>query len=255
MVADKRMLVWQEVLSGVVLFLLGFSLFALILPPTAHALPSGASVTYISNTTVGIGSPGARTDPRSTITTVVLNASQQDAFWKAYVGNVTGVLTLDDANGYTIYDWSLTGVTLTGEIYASRSNGLSFTNGIQCANSTVIAAEEAFNNMTSSQVDSINSTFSYRNHTSFLVGPTTISANTCPSTATYVNDAPQVVNENAKFQETLLQDDAGNLIYVTLIEDNSVGFDGSTYDFQMLVGESDRKQTPTTYYFYTEIGS
>jgi len=238
------------------LFLLVIALpFSLLLfLPGASALPSGASVTYVSNSTASTGTPGNRTDPRSTITTLTLNGVQQDSYWKAYVGNVTGVLTLDDASGNTIYDWSLTGVTLTGEVYASRSNSLSFT-GVQCAQQSTITTEETFDNMTSTAVDNINNTFSYQNHSSFLVGSTTISANTCPSTATYINDSPQTVNESAKFQEVLLEDGTTTLIYTTLIEDNTVGFDGNTYDFQMIVGESDRKSAPTTYYFYTEIGS
>ncbi len=242
--------------KALALFLLVLALpFSLLLfLQGVSAAPTGATVTYVSNTTASTGTAGNRTDPRSTITTITLNGVQQDSYWKAYVGNVTGVLTLDDASGNTIYDWSLSGVTLTGEVYASRSNSLSFTS-VQCAQQSTISAEEAFNNMTSTGADNINNTFSYRNHTSFLVGSTTISANSCPSTATYINDTAQTVNESAKFQEILLEDDTTTLIYTTLIEDNTAGFDGNTYDFQMIVGESDRKTSPTTYYFYTEIGS
>jgi len=232
--------------------LLMVSLVALALPASAD--PAGASLTYVSNTTAGAGTPGNRTDPRGTITTITLDGLQQDSFWKGYVGNVTGKLTLDDATGNTIYDWDLTGVTITGEVYATRNSSVSFT-GIQCAQDTTVVAEQDFNNMTGTDADSINQTFSGSTHTSFYVGATPVANSTCRAIATYVNDTPQAANESNPFQEILLEDADANLLYVTLIEDAVAGFDTQPYDFQMIVAESDVKSQPTTYYFFTEIGS
>lgn len=232
-------------------FLLGSLLFLL---PETVALPTGATVTNISTSSVGTGTPENRTDARGTITTLLLDAVQQDQFWKAYVGNVTGVLTLDDAAGNTIYDWSFVGVTITGEVYATRNGSTTFT-GIQCAQEATIATEEAFNNMTAGDLDSINSTFNYTEHTPFRVGDTLLNGN-CPCTYTYVNDTKQnVTNASSKFQEILIEDAVANLIYVTLIEDNEPGYDVTrSFDFQMIVAESDT-ESPHTYYFFTEISS
>jgi hypothetical protein len=89
-------------------------------------------------------------------------------------------------------------------------------------------------------------------HKSFYVSTTHIANSTCRSIATYVNDAKQAVSESAVFQEVLLTDNA-NIVYATLLEDNSIGFDNGRYDFQMIVPEDDTITTPTTYYFYAEI--
>jgi len=228
------------------LFILG------IVAIPALADPTGASVTYISNSTAGAGSPGNRTDPRGTITTITLDGLQQDGFWKGYVGNVTGKLTLDDASGNTIYDWNLTGVNITGQVYATRNSSVAFT-GIQCATNATIGTEETFDNMTGSSVDSINQTFSGNTHRSFYVGTTPIANSTCRAIATYVNDTAQTANESNPFQEILLEDADSNLIYTTIINQGMAGFDSALYDFQMIVGESDVKAQPTTYYFFTEI--
>lgn len=235
------------------LVLLVFAILLLpLIPETVEANPSGALVTYVSNSTAGIGNAGNRNDARGTITTIILNATQQDNYWKAYVGNVTGALTLDDASGYTIYNWDMAGVTITGQVYVTRSPSTTFTN-VACANTTVISTEETFNNMTDSSADSINRTFNYTSHSSFYVGSIPIASSSCRSTATFINDTPQTVNESAKFQEILLQDGSSNLLYTTPIENNEAGFDNNNYDFQIIVGESKYKPTPTTYYFYVEI--
>lgn len=216
------------------------------------AAPTGASIQ--SATTAGVPNPqgGNRTDARGTITTVVLSALQQDQNWKAYVGNITGKLSLDDAVGNTIYDWPLSLAKL-GEVYLTRSTAPVFT-AVSCANDANITAEETFNNMSTIQSDNINATFNSSSHGSFFVGTTSIGAGTCKATALYVNDTTQVMNGGQLWQEVLLQDSSSNLIFTTLINSSSQGFDNRPYDFQILVPESAVKVNATTYYFYTELG-
>ncbi len=226
----------------------------ILLPTGVTALPSGATITNYSTVTRGIGTPGNRTDVGGTITTMELSGIQQDTYWKAYVGNVSGVLTLDDATGHTIYNWQLTGLSLTGKVFATRNGSITFS-GMECAQPATIVAEENFNNMSAIAADSINRTFNETTHESFYVGATPIANSTCPSTTTYINSAQQNVSENASFQEVLLQDADANVVYTTILTNGTAGFDGNQYDFQMIVGESAVKSTPTTYYFYTEIGS
>jgi len=233
------------------LMLLGL---VVLLSPKAYSLPSGAEITHNSTAGTPFSTPGNRTDPRGTITTLVLDATQQVQTWKGYVGNVTGALSLKDSSDYTLYDWDLTGVTITGQVYSTRNSSVDFSS-VSCVSTPTVNSEDTFNNLSSTQTDNINNTFNYQNHTSFYVGTHQITANSCKSTATYINSTAQTVNETADFQEVLLEDSGNNLIYTTLIEDNVNGYNLNPYDFQMIVAESPLKSTPTTYYFFTEISS
>ena len=238
----------------VALVLAVFALTAYIV----YADPTGASI--LTNESAGqpTSSPDSRADSRGTITTLRLDTVQQDQFWKAYVGNVTGSLSLDNADGFTIYDWSLSG-SVAGEVYVSRAGSPDFTN-LSCINNTILDQEHTFYDMTASAVDSINNTYNYTNHQAIVIGGFgTISADSCRSTATYVNDTAQSIDGNQTFQAVILQDDTNsNAIFVTIIDDNTYGYDNNisfnkTYDFQIIVPESDTNTTPTTYYFWTEL--
>jgi hypothetical protein len=215
--------------------------------PTGSTISNAVTV-YGPNTT-----PASRTDNRSTITTMVLNATIQTSRWKAYVGNVTGVLTLDNPSNMTIYAWDVT--TLTGQVYASRYSNITWSSpNIICANSSIISAEATFNNMTGSMPDRINQTFNWSIHKQFQIGTNTIGQNNCSSTVTYMNDTRQVPTTSSPFQEVLLQDNISNvLIYMTSIDYQTQGYDNASYDFQMIVAESDVKASPTPYYFYVEL--
>jgi hypothetical protein len=241
---------WKK---GLVFFLL-LACVSLSFFPSILADPSGASISGAVTANGPIVSNGTRSDPRATITTLALNSLQQDQHWKAYVGNVTGRLTLDNPNNYTIYDWDLS--SITGQVYASRYNNLTWTT-VTCASQGLIVNESTFHNMTSSSSDRINTTFNWTIHKQFNVGANTIAQNTCNSTVTYVNDTRPVPTISSKFQEILVEDANGYLVYLTGIDDNSLGYDNSStsnlVDFQMIVAESDVKGSPTPYYFYVEL--
>lgn len=183
-------------------------------------------------------------------TTIILSSETQNLKWKAYAGNVTGVLTLDDSGDYSIYRWSLT--TFTGEVYASRNVSVLWSS-IRCANSTHITREETKMNHTTTHPDSINKTFSQTLHRQFYVGSTNIAQSTCRSTFTWVNDTAQTPSITAPYQEVVLYDTRG-LVYTTFIDDNMQGFNYKDYDFQMIVPERGvGGYTNTRYYFYMEL--
>ncbi|MBN2052997.1 hypothetical protein JW756_05830 [Candidatus Woesearchaeota archaeon] len=214
-----------------------------------NAIPQGATITYNYTEDATIRSPASHTAAGGSFTTLTLNVSSQTSKWKAYVGNVTGKITLDNANNMTIYDWVLT--TMQGEVYAAR-NTITFSS-LTCANRTNITTEDAALNINSSSEDSINKTFTQQKHQSFVIGGAgTISNSTCYSVATYINDTQQTPAENATFQEMLLSDGA-SLVFVTLLNDNKAGFDLGTYDFQLILPD-DPTDTSTAYYFYAELG-
>lgn len=221
-----------------------------LLSSAVSADPAGAVISGNTTETAPVAAPGMRNDSRSTITTMLLNSLQQDQHWKAYVGNVTGSLSLDDASNATIYDWDLT--TISGQVYATRYNNITWTS-VSCASAADIISESSFNNMTASKPDRINATFNWTVHKTFQVGTTTLTNSTCKSTVTYVNDSRRTPNESSTFQEILIKDTNSYFIYMADISDNAQGFDNQNYDFQMIVAESDVKTTPTPYYFYVEL--
>lgn len=233
---------------GILAMLILSSLF----PSFVNSLPAGPVIEFISNSTVAPFSANRSVDEKGTITIITLTSTQQDYKWKAYVGNVSGTLSLDDGTAYTIYDWSL-GIP-SGEVYVTRSSSVSWSN-INCANDSVIDGEDLSIGISPSATDSINNTFASSIHKSFFVGTTSITNSTCRSIATYVNDTAQVVDETSKFQEVLLADEiSGSMIYATIIENDDFGFDNTNYDFQLIVAENESSTVPTTYFFYVELG-
>ena len=214
------------------------------------ATPTGATITYNSTDNGPTSNAGNLTTNRSTITTVVLNAVQQDQHWKAYVGNVTGSFTLQDSGLNTIYNWPTLAGSVAGKVLASRNNSLNFAN-VTCANTSVIAAEQTTLNMSATDADCINKTFNSTAHTPTYVASQLLS--NCSMTSTYVNSASQGQNASASFQEFLIQDTNANLVYVSIINSSRTGYNGKTYDFQMLVADSNI-QAAHTYYFYVELG-
>lgn len=225
-------------------------LFIVLFAGYAFADPQGTTISNNTTETAPVGNIGSLTTAGGSFTTLVLNTTTQTPRWKAYVGNVTGTFTLDDADGNTLYDWSTN--TFTGEVFASRSNAVDW-GQVQCAQDSNILSEHTALNMTSIQVDNINRTFNDTIHAEFWVGSNFFAQSNCRAIATYVNDASQAPDVNADFQVVLL-DDTSNLVFTALVENDLTGFDSQPYDFQMLVPESDRQATPQTYYFYTELG-
>lgn len=235
----------QRIIGFGTALLLGVLLFSSF----SFATPAGASITSNSTDFGPTIGPSGIANNRSTITTVVLNSIQQNTRWKAYVGNVTGTFTLDDASNNTIYDWSTS--TISGEVYASRNSSLDF-GTVACATNGVVTSEMTAMNQTPAAVDSIQSTFNGTNHSSTTVAGTILTG--CNMTTLYVSDASQGYNNaSADFQEFLMEDANSNLAYVAIINDDTTGFDTTAYDFQMIVAE-EPTGAANSYYFYVELG-
>ena len=104
-----------------------------------------------------------------------VTATVQNTRWKAFIGWVNGMFTLDDSGGSSIYDWSIS--VITGEVYATRASGAVSWGDIGCANSTVIDAEDVALEHTGE--DNISSTFSGVNTGTYVVSGTSIGAGAC----------------------------------------------------------------------------
>ena len=77
-----------------------------------------------------------------------------------------------------------------------------------------------------------------------------IAANQCPTLNTYINN----VSQDTDFEEMALYDST-SIIYATILENDLAGYDGQTYDFQMLVPENGSQgfTGATPYYIYVEL--
>ncbi|MFH1916372.1 MAG: hypothetical protein ABIJ21_03850 [Nanoarchaeota archaeon] len=229
---------------------------SLITWASVSALPVGPTISVTDNSTIS-STPYSLANAGGYLYYGSISATQQNYAWKAYIGNVTGLFTLDDTEGRTIYDWSVNASELTGEIYATRNNSIDWT-WINCSNSSVRDNETTFFGMVDSAPDSINSTFNESTHKPMQVATSTINESTCRMTSTYVNDTKQTVSVNSVFQELLLMDAHFSLIYATFIEQDQFNYqtnstDNVTSDFQLILPENKTLATPTTYYFYVEI--
>jgi hypothetical protein len=216
------------------------------------AEPAGSVISSNITETSQASIPGNRSDEGGTITTLTLDALQQDSNWKAYVGNVSGSLTLDDSNGFTIYRWALGASEITGELYVSKSSAVAWSL-LNCSEQALIDTEDTTIGFTGISADSINKTFNQTTHPNIVVAGRTIPQNTCRSTSTYVNDTPQAI-ATADFPEVILASST-DVVFMSPLNQGSSSFATAMLaDFQIIVPD-DVTTAVTRYYFYVEIGS
>lgn len=193
--------------------------------------------------------PAQTADARGgNVTQININALTVTNSWQGYYGNVTGVVTLQDGSNNTFYNWSLT--TVQGEVYATRASSIAWAN-TQCANASQITDEQTYLGQTATDSDSVTNTFASNTHPAFSVSTKALVADNCSVTYGYVNNNSQ----SSDFVMVLLQSGA-NIIYGTLLNDSVTGFNGQTYDFELLVGENEKTGNlgVTPYYFWVELG-
>jgi len=179
-----------------------------------------------------------------------VEVAQQIITWKAYVGNITGTLALDDAGGNSIYRWELDVGDVTGNIFITRDSAVDWTD-INCSTTQNMEDEDANLGLDSSTSYSINGTFSSNTYSSITVNLE--AKNNCPATSTFINGDPQGVAPNdADFPLILLTSNT-NLIYATPIKKETESFRGSgdLVDFQAIV--PNQAGQSTAYYFYAEL--
>ncbi len=215
----------------------------------AGAEPEGMSITSNITESRQTASPDNRSDEGGTITTLGVDFTQQNDYWKAYVGNITGTLALQDASGYSIYQWELESTDLTGEVYVSREMEPSWTS-INCSNDTVLASEDTYMGFSSTSAYSINRTFNETEHPELIIGSVTIPSGNCRSTSTYVNDSAQA-QASADFPVVLLASGT-DVVYASPINQGGDAYhNGTIVDFQIMI--PDKNDATTTYYFFAEI--
>lgn len=224
--------------------------------PFALATPEGPGVTLLGNTTRNSSSgtkvnyTGNGTTAGGYIYNMAVNSTTQTTRWKGYVGNVSGRLVLGDSSGSLLYTWNLNS-SYSGEVYATRYSGSVSWANTNCSNTTHIANEDIQLNLTNK--DNVSITFASRSHSSFQIGTTSVDADACYAINLNVNSSTQ----STRFDEVLLYDKLNNAtVYATITESGGwSGYDGSHYDFQLIVPENGTGGYSGTlpYYFYVEL--
>jgi hypothetical protein len=233
-----------------ILILVIFGVLGLFLISAANNPVGPDSLNITSNTTKPAVINASITISGGYVAIMNVTTTTQDSRWKAFVGTVTGMFSLQDGSGSTIYDWRLS--SITGSIYTTRNASLVSWVNINCSNITTLNQENYLINHTNIN-DNLTATFNLSEaatHQSFYVGAKYIANNTCPTLNTYKSSVPQ----DTDFDEMALYD-GYNIIYATIINQNQVGYNGAHYDFQMIVPENGASgfQGATAYYLYVEI--
>lgn len=239
-----------------IIFVMIFAASALLI----RAEPNGPSDLSILNSETGVigdAPPQQISAQAGNITGLVMNVTTITKTWQGYFGNISGKISLDDANNWTLYDWEF--ASPQGRIYAARNESIVWVN-ISCMRFD--ADGSLYPNLTTEQVgylggslsdgDSIDKTFAVANHSDITIGTVVLPENTCNTTFLYVNDTSQ----NTQFREVLLTDNSSNnsVIYTAILEQDVVGFNNKSMDFQMIVGENGHGNNDATlYYFWVEL--
>jgi hypothetical protein len=235
-----------------------------------NALPSGAGVNFINSSRYvnNDASSSNHSAVAGNITEILIDGSSTSQSWHGYFGNVSGGLSLQDVSSNMFYNWS--SASPNGEVFASVNDSIIWTN-IQCFNFTAngsYADDSANKGATSlygmnvsilnslysigdNDPDSVNGTFNSFSHPQFFVNSLQFGINECPSVNILDNVGQGV------FEEVLLYSpDSRQVVFTSIIKQNTIGFDSKPHDFEMLVLEDGHGEDTdtTTYYFYLEIG-
>ena len=166
------------------------------------------------------------------------------------VGNVTGSLVLSDADNYTIYGWEM--ISYVGEVYATRKSAVVDWGNVNCSTLYNLTQDDNSLSLIISETDSVTNTFNKSTvHTPMTIGTRTLGG--CYAIRTYNQSGQQAESTDAKFQEIALSDGEYN-VYATHLEEDVLGFDNNSYDFQILVPES-TSGAASAYYFYMELST
>ncbi len=238
-----------NVLSAITLSIITVVAVITLFLSTVDAIPIGPIIDNYTTESSSITTDAKSiTTPRTTVTTMLLDLSTaQSQKWKAYVGNVSGSLILADADNYSVYQWNL--VAYTGEVYASRQNTITWAD-INCSTVQNLTQDDSDLSLSVTDTDSVTNTFNSSTvHTAMTVGTRTLGG--CYAIRTNNLTGQQSESADAQFQEIALSDGASN-VYAAHLEEDIMGFDNNSYDFQIIVPEA-TSGASSAYYFYLEL--
>jgi len=181
------------------------------------------------------------------VTEININTLTITKSWQGYYGNISGIVTLQDASSNTFYNWTM--ANTNGRVFATRVNSVSWTT-VACTSGAQRTTEEGYLGQAYTDSDSVTNTFNTTTHPAFNVSTVSLTANTCYATNGYVNN-----NSQSSSYAMVLLNAGANIIYTALTNKSTVGFDGRQHDFQLLVSENEKTGSVgvTSYYFWTEF--
>ncbi|MBR9692795.1 hypothetical protein GOV07_02570 [Candidatus Woesearchaeota archaeon] len=182
------------------------------------------------------------------VTQLSIDALSITQSWQGYYGNVSGTIGLWNSNNDTFYNWSM--ASAAGEVYASRASSITWAS-IACAQTANLGTEEGNLGQVAADADSVTNTFDNATfHPAFDVGAVTLGADDCYAANPFDDGGAQT----AQFFNVMLWQGT-NAVYTTLLNGSQTGFDGSPWDFELLVGEDGHGNSAVTpYYFFVELG-
>ncbi|RMD45943.1 hypothetical protein D6829_00725 [Candidatus Pacearchaeota archaeon] len=243
------------------------------------ALPFGAQTTVVNSERSPADTPSSDGALAGNVTELTITGYSVTQTWQGYFGNVSGTIQLTDANDNVFYNWSVS--SPQGEVYASTNDSIAWSY-VQCFNFTAdgtyaddtaqagatslhgknLTQLESEFNISSRDVDGVNETFSINgthesgggfNHSLFYTNSLEFSQGECLSTHIRGNNGAIT---DANFEEVLLYEPTTRaVIFTALLDEDVLGFDGKSHDFEMLVLEDGHgtDTATTTYYFYVEL--
>ncbi len=248
----------------------------LVLPGVLALQPSGAGLNQISNETMQPDVAGSQQAIAGNVTLMDVSGYTVTQAWQGYYGNVTGTIQLVDGSDNVLYNWS--DASPRGQVYSSTNSTVYWPN-VQCFNFTATGTPGASDtgetpgatnlhgmNLTQLQTefgiqardnDSVDRTFSLvgssGDHSTFYTANLAFNGSECQTTRVYDNTGTGAAG---KFEEVIQYEPvSSSVIWTSLLNENALGFDNKTHDFEMLVPENGHgtDTATTTYYFYVEL--
>ncbi len=246
--------------SIVAMLLLAIVAYAASAPTAPSNLERGASSTFNAG-----NYPAQQTDALAgNITAITLTAISQTRAWQGFYGNVSGTITLDDANNYTFYNWSA--AEPRGFIYATLVSGgtVSWLDVVCFNHANNATVFDDYYGIRRDDYDNVTNTFN-RTLADITVQQTVYIVNnsftTCPATTIWQTDNYQ----NDNFINYLMWDSTGgndSWVFGTIIENKDTSnktdkpcYHGGLCDFQILVAEDGHgtNTAVTPYYFWVDL--
>ena len=235
---------------------------------------TGVNVSNLSSSRQNATAPGSLNAIAGNVTHIAVpQGSGITQAWQGYTGNVTGVIQLADSGDNVLYNWSL--ASPEGVVLASTNNSIIWYY-IQCFNftSTGTYEDESGNggstnlhgtNLTQLEtqygikyddIDGVDETFTLTGagtHNAFYINANEFEEGECQNTRIIDYTG---FGQDDHFEEALLYEPStSSVVFAALLNEDVVGFDDKTHDFEMLVLENGHgtDTATTTYYFYAVI--
>ncbi|RMF05778.1 hypothetical protein D6764_03910 [Candidatus Woesearchaeota archaeon] len=216
------------------------AVMAIALAGAALAVPG--NVTDSEGTTTIIGSRGIETTgtvnaEAGNVTQLTVADTTETQFWQGLFGTATVSIELSDGTN-TFYSWPNNNPT--GQLFFARSAINNWGNVVDSVSGNVLT-EQNTNGMADNafSIENLTSTYVDITHASFSVGGNAINS---PTPGVNIDD----------FKALFLWD-TGNTqgVYTAIINQSGTGYDGGTYDFEILLPTNGA--AVASYYVYAQL--